>query len=138
MPAVPDEWCEASCAVSASSCPVTHCKCDGDGAGAEPSLNAHAAAYATVKAQGKQLVEAAKAKRLANKNGGQVDFRRLAALPPGAAVPIQGVPPMSDITAGMPGLDYNERGLGQKPPEQQAPYPLPLTPNPTPNPQPEP
>ena len=45
---------------------------------------------------------------------------------------------MSDITAGMPGLDYNERGLGQKPPEQQAPYPLPLTPNPTPNPQPEP
>ena len=73
-----------------------------------------------MKAQGKQLVEAAKAKRLANKNGGQVDFRRLAALPPGAAVPIQGVPPMSDITAGMPGLDYNERGLGQKPPEQQA------------------
>ena len=113
MPAVPDEWCEASCAVSAQSCPTTHCKCDGDGA--EPSLNAHAAAYATVKAQGKQLVEAAKAKRLANKNGGQagVDFRRLASLPPGAAVPVQGVPPMSDITAGMPGLDFNERGLGE-------------------------
>merc|ERR1719199_1177540 len=113
MPAVPDEWCEASCAVSASSCPVTHCKCDGDGAAAEPSLNAHAAA--TVKAQGKQLVGAAKAKRLANKNGGQagVDFRRLASLPPGAAVPVQGVPPMSDITAGMPGLDFNERGLGE-------------------------
>ena len=104
-PLHPSTRCEASCAVSAQSCPPTHCKCDGDGA--EPSLNAHAAAYATVKAQGKQLVEAAKAKRLANKNGGNqagVDFRRLGALPPGAAVPVQGVPPMSDITAGMPGL----------------------------------
>merc|ERR1740130_2246148 len=36
-------------------------------------------------------------------------------MPPGAAVPVQGVPPMSDITAGMPGLDFMERGIGEKP-----------------------
>jgi len=36
-------------------------------------------------------------------------------MPPGAAVPVQGVPPMSDITAGMPGLDFMERGICEKP-----------------------
>ena len=64
-------------------------------------------------------------------------------MPPGAAVPVQGVPPMSDITAGMPGLDFMERGIGEKPDQKgssssSASVTLAPSPNPNPNPNPSP
>ena len=60
-------------------------------------------------------------------------------MPPGAAVPVQGVPPMSDITAGMPGLDFMERGIGEKPDQKGSPSSSAKgTPNPNPSPSPSP